>query len=300
MPSLPALPPPVIPYQRHRVTTDDGVTLAVQSVGEGPAVLLANGIGVTKPGLDYLADYLRPRHRVICWDYRGIGESRLNGAPVDLSMARQARDALQVLDALGESSAAVLGWSMGVPVGLEMIRRAPERVAGYGALFGAPGRPFRAAFPRPFSDAVHLSVRLSAFNPWPGHALLRLGAAIPPLAWAVCSTIKFVGREAQKDIFQADVRSTASADKTAYFNTMFELIHHDASDVLPTIGCPTLVVAGDEDWVTPPAAAERMARATPGAELIVLPKTSHFGIIEHGPDLWNPVDRLLESAFSTR
>jgi pimeloyl-ACP methyl ester carboxylesterase len=291
------IPMPRLPYTHHRVVTDDGIDLAVQTVGEGPAVVLGNGIGVSKPGLDILADHLRDRYRVICWDYRGVGESWLPDKDVSFTMQRHAADALQILDALGEERAAVLGWSMGVPVGLEMIRHAPERIAGYGALFGASGQPFRAAFGRLLAEVVHLGVRTSTVNPWPAQAVLSLGAALPPVAWALCSAVRFVGPWAHADTFPADVRSTAGADKTAYFNTMYELINHDGSDLLPSIGCPTLVVAGEQDWITPPATAEKMARATPGCELVVLPRTTHFGIIEHGPDLWDPVDRMLEKAF---
>ncbi|MFH2010374.1 MAG: alpha/beta hydrolase [bacterium] len=296
MPNLPP-EPPRIPFTHHRVTTDDGVDLAVQSTGAGPPVLLGNGIGVTAPGLNFIADHLRDRHRVICWDYRGVGESWLAGNHVGFTMERHARDALQLLDALGEERAAMLGWSMGVPVGLEMIRQAPDRVAGYGALFGAPGQPFRAAFPRPAAALVHLAVRFARHNPWPAQAVLRLGATLPILSWAICSTVGFVGKEASRDTFQADVRSTAGADKRAYFNTMFEMMHHDASDLLPSVRCPVLIVAGENDWVTPPDAAQRMADATPDCEFVMLPSTSHFGVIEHGPELWGPIDRLLDKAF---
>jgi pimeloyl-ACP methyl ester carboxylesterase len=177
-----------------------------------------------------------------------------------------------------------------------MIRRAPERVAGLGALFGAPGQPFRAAFPRPASDAVHLAVRFARRVPLPAQLVLRLGAALPWLSWAICSTLGFVGREANRAVFHADVRSTTAADKRCYFRTMFELIHHDARDLLPAIRCPVLVVAGARDWVTPPAAAEEMARLTPGARLVVLPDASHFGIIEHGPPLYEPLAWLLAAA----
>src|SRR5512137_1739492 len=93
---------PRIPYERCRVTTDDGVELAVQVAGRGPAVLIGNGIGVTSPGLDLLVDHLRPRHRVITWDYRGTGASTVPHRHVELSMQRHARDALEALDALGE------------------------------------------------------------------------------------------------------------------------------------------------------------------------------------------------------
>ena len=291
MPELPR-----ISYERYRVTTDDGVSLAVQVAGRGPAVLIGNGIGVTSPGLDLLVDHLRPRHRVITWDYRGTGRSEVPHRHVELTMQRHARDALSALDALEEERAAVLGWSLGVPVGLEIIRRAPERVVAYGALFGAPGRPFYAAFPRPLSHVVHALVDLACDAPRPAQALLDLGVAVPDLAWWICTSIGFCSEASNRHIFEEHVRSTAEADKWAYFRTMREMMFHDASDLAPEIRCPALVVAGEEDWITPVECSRELARSIPGARLVVLPKTSHFGIIEHGPALWGPIDELLADA----
>jgi pimeloyl-ACP methyl ester carboxylesterase len=289
-------PVPRVPWHHSTVTTDDGCTLAVQSAGEGPVVLLANGIGVTAPGLDGIAEHLRrDGHRVVCWDYRGMGRSRAPSG-VAFTMPRHALDALQVLDALGEPRAAVLGWSMGVPVGCEMIRHAADRVVAFGVLFGSPAAPFRAAFPRPFSDLVHLGVAFSRRVPLGAQAILRLGLTIPPLAWLVCTTINFCGDRANRDVFMEHVRSTTESDKTAYFTTMYEMMYHDARDMLPSIRCPVLVVAGEKDWVTPPEAAAEMARLVPGARHVFFPETSHFGVIEHGPALWGPIDQLLEDA----
>jgi 3-oxoadipate enol-lactonase len=290
-------PVPRVPWHHSTVTTDDGVALAVQCAGDGPAVLLANGIGVTAPGLDPIAEHLRQRgHRVICWDYRGMGRSHVPSASVEFTMPRHARDALQVLDALDEPKGAVLGWSMGVPVGLEMIRRAAARVTAFGALFGAPGQPFRTAFPRPISDAVHLLVSFNRAVPWAGQAFFRVGATVPPLTWLICTLTKFCGDRAKRDFFMEHVRSTTESDKTAYFNTMYEMMYHDARDLLPSVRCPVLVVAGEDDWITPPEAAAEMARLIPGARHVYFPETSHFGVIEHGPSLWDPIDQLLEDA----
>jgi pimeloyl-ACP methyl ester carboxylesterase len=291
--------PAALPRLEHAsrwVTTDDGVDLNVQDAGEGPAVLLINGIGVTAPGLDFIARHLLARHRVITWDYRGMGASRLERWPVAMSMARHARDGLAILDALGEPRAAVFGWSMGVPVGLEMIRLAPERVAAYGALFGAPGRPFRAAFPRPLADFVHGLVRLGRALPQPAQVLLDGAVLLPDVTWAACTATGFCSDAAHRALFEEHVRSTRNADKRAYFGTMAEMMEHDASDMLPRVRCPALVVAGEQDWVTPPREAERMARLIPGARLVMLPATSHFGVIEHGPELWGPIDELLAAA----
>jgi len=287
---------PRISRSRHTVLTDDGVELGAESVGEGPAVLLVNGIGVVAPGLDHLAEHLSSRHRVITWDYRGLGRSVIRRWPVAVDMPRQARDALQILDALGEDRAAVLGWSLGVPIGLEMIRLAPERVIAYGALFGAPGQPFRTAFRFPADAIVHGLVRFACRAPQLSQAVLRLGIALPRLTWAVCSGINFVGPLAHRAVFHADVQSTYDAEKRAYFRTMAEMMEHDASDLLEAVRCPALVVCGELDWVTPPAAAAEMARRIPSARLVQLAGTSHFGVIEHGPALWEPVDELLARA----
>lgn len=289
---------PEVPYEHSRVRTSDGVSLYVLVAGEGPTVLLANGIGVIAPGLDLIADHLVRRYRVVAWDYRGIHRSVVKEPPVEFTMQRHATDALEILDALDEERAAVLGWSMGVPVGLEMIRQQPERIAGYGALFGAPGRPFRAAFPLPVALLVEGLFKGSRYCPRPMQTILDLGRTLPPVAWALCSSIWFVGPDAHPEIFHRDVCSTCGAEKQAYLATMKHLLEHDGRDYLPRIACPTLVVAGTDDWLTPPEAAEEMASAIPDSRFLVLSDTSHFGVIEHGPLLWDPIDELLAQAFS--
>ena len=91
--------------------------------------------------------------------------------------------------------------------------------------------------------------------------------------------------------------STAGAQKRHYFRTMWDLVRHDARDLLPSIRCPVLIACGGKDWVTPPTAAREMALMTPGARLVEIPDATHFGIIECGPELWDPIDELLERAF---
>jgi pimeloyl-ACP methyl ester carboxylesterase len=287
------------------VETSDGFEIAAQSTGEGPAVLLANGIGVTSPGLDLIAERLRERYRVIGWDYRGTGSSlptarRPGDAPLDYAIERHAADALEVLASAGEKKAVVLGWSMGVPVALEMARIDKSSVAGLGALFGAAGRPFEYAFPYPVPALVHRLSRLFERVTWPPQLVLTAGAALPKACFAACSAVGFVGRHAHREIFGRNVSAVARADRAAYFATMTALMEHDARDILPSLECPVLVVAGRSDWITPVAAAKELAGLTPRAELVVLPKATHFGVIEHVPELWEPIERLLESANEQR
>ncbi len=54
----------------------------------------------------------------------------------------------------------------------------------------------------------------------------------------------------------------------------------DATALLPKIQCPTLVVVGDEDALTPRAFSEDIQRGIPGAELVVVPQAGHMSNME--------------------
>jgi pimeloyl-ACP methyl ester carboxylesterase len=63
----------------------------------------------------------------------------------------------------------------------------------------------------------------------------------------------------------------------------------DSTPTLATIGCPTIVVVGAEDTLTPPAEAEKMAAGIKGARLVRIPGAGHL------PNIENPAefDRVL-------
>ena len=64
----------------------------------------------------------------------------------------------------------------------------------------------------------------------------------------------------------------------------------DSVAQLQAITCPTLVVVGQEDFTTPHADAELMARETPGARLAVIPAAGHVSNREQ-PEVFNEVLR---------
>jgi len=108
----------------------DGVTLAYEREGEGPAVVLLHGW----PGdrADWRA--VRPRLggdlEVIVPDLRGFGESdRPPGDPAELYAApAQARSVIGLLDELGIAAAVVAGYDVGSRVAQRVARDAPGRV----------------------------------------------------------------------------------------------------------------------------------------------------------------------------
>ena len=61
---------------------------------------------------------------------------------------------------------------------------------------------------------------------------------------------------------------------------------HQVSTLLPAIHCPTLILVGEEDTLTPPALSEEMHRAIAGSELVVVPGAGHLSSFEQ-PDVFN-------------
>ena len=64
----------------------------------------------------------------------------------------------------------------------------------------------------------------------------------------------------------------------------------DSSALLPTVDVPTLIVVGEEDPVTPPSDAERMAAAIPNARLVKLANAAHLSNVEQA-DAFNEAIR---------
>ena len=67
----------------------------------------------------------------------------------------------------------------------------------------------------------------------------------------------------------------------------------DSSDLLPKLNVPALVVAGDQDTITPPADAERMARALPDAKLVVVRGAAHLSNLDKAEDFNRAVTEWL-------
>jgi len=70
---------------------------------------------------------------------------------------------------------------------------------------------------------------------------------------------------------------------------------YDLRDKLAGIRQPTLVLVGEQDWLTPPGTAQALAAGLPGSELVVLPDAGHFAFVEQ-PDIFNTAVRQFAAA----
>ncbi|WP_447750112.1 alpha/beta fold hydrolase [Sphingopyxis fribergensis] len=103
-----------------------GAEIYWQAHGEGPAVVLAHGIGGNHAIWYWQIDALARSNRVITFDHRGFGLSRdHDGRGRDAFVD----DLTALLDHLGEAKVALVGQSMGAGTCVGFAHRAPDRVA---------------------------------------------------------------------------------------------------------------------------------------------------------------------------
>lgn len=73
----------------------------------------------------------------------------------------------------------------------------------------------------------------------------------------------------------------------------------DSRPVLKDIRCPTTVVVGDSDQLTPPALAEEMASGIDGAQLIVIPEAGHLSPLEQPTGVTKALVDLLQISVAS-
>ena len=159
---------------------------------------------------------------------------------------------------------ALAGLSMGGYVALEIVRQAADRVARLALLdTGARDDPPAAQETRRNRIALAETGRFAEVNEamWPVlvHPDRRDDAALKQVYLAMC---RDVGAE-------AFVRQQKAIMARA-----------DSRPLLATIDCPTLVLVGAQDELTPPHLADEMAAGVKGAPLVKVPDCGHISALE--------------------
>ena len=190
-----------------------------------------------------------------------------------------AADTVDLLDALHIEDAVLCGQSMGGYLALALVRHAPTYVRG---LVLADTKS-EADSP----DALNARRSLLALVDSKGVEAVA-DAMIPKLLGATTRE----QRPAVVDRVRALILANSTASIAGGIRAMMS--RPDSTPLLASIRVPTLVIVGEEDIVTPPANAESLHAAIPGAELARIARSGHLTNLEQ-PDAFNAVlARFLE------
>jgi pimeloyl-ACP methyl ester carboxylesterase len=229
------------------------VSIAFESHGSGPPLLLIMGLGYGRWGWDPVLEPLSARFHVITFDNRGYGESDIPPGPY--TAAQMAGDTLSVLDAASVARAHVVGASLGGAVAQELALRHRERV-----------------------DRLVLVATMSGtsnMHPIPAQTL-RLLAEAPTLDLEVAQR-RYVENALAPDVEPAlverlvAIRAEKPPDPAGWEAQAGVWSSFDVWADLARIDAPTLVVHGDGDVVVDPRNAALLADRIPRARLCLLP-----------------------------
>ncbi len=237
LPPTPELPTPV----QTGTLPVGGVRLWYACYGAGPAVILLHGGLANSDYWGHQVAALARRHRVVLIDSRGHGRSTRDDTP--MSYRQMANDVVGVMEALHLPRAAIIGWSDGGIIGLELALHHADRIT-----------------------------RLFAFGANADHSGLRPIAN--PAVWD--AYIARAAREYAQLSPQPDQHATFLAQMRRLWASQPDI----GAAALHSIATPTWIVLGDHDEAISRAQTDTLARGIPGARLVILPGVSHFAFLQ--------------------
>ena len=211
---------------------------------------------VLVPGLTCTADLWGPQIAAL-------------GGVADITVAdHTTADTMQVIarDILAKAPEkfALAGLSMGGYIAFEIMRQAPRRVTRL-ALLDTSAKPFDQTQ----AAGRHALVALARAKGMDAAIEKLLPVFIHPVRMtdtALVETIRQMGRDTGVDTF--------ARQQTALMS------RPDCRPTLADIRCPTLVLTGAQDLLTPVAEHELIAAGIAGARLVILPECGHLTTLE--------------------
>lgn len=235
-------------------------------MGSGPPLVVVNGFAATKDDWDpiFLAALAESRELVLL-DNRGMGESPDDGLP--FTVGDLAADVAGVIDALGLARPGVLGWSMGGFVAQNLAATRPELLGSLVLLSTRPAGDASAPATPDVRD------RLLDFSGTPREQASRLISLLflPDRAREI---------DEQFGDIVAEARAALPPDTV---DEQKEILARwgGREGQLGDIRCPTLVAAGTDDVVVPPANSLALTAGIDGAWLARFPRSGHGFMADH-------------------
>lgn len=227
-------------------------------MGEGEPVVLVMGLGYPSDMWFRITPVLAKKYRVLLLDNRGAGRTGdVKGAPY--TVETMADDVAAVLEAANESSAHVLGASLGGLVAQELAITKPEKV-----------RTLVLA-------CTHPGVAHAVWEPQ-AIAFLAERANMTPQQAAEASIPFNYADETPRERIEEDwaVRLPRACTPAGYLAQAQGTASWSGLERLTAVRAPTLVLHGEDDRLVPAENGRRIAAKIPGAELVMIPGANHL------------------------
>lgn len=242
-----------------------GVSLHVETAGAGAPLVLLHGFTGSGESWRQHVPAFATRFLTLTIDLLGHGRSDAPADPGRYGIERVADDVLAVLDQLGLTRAAALGYSMGGRLALFLATVAPERISALVLESSSPGirapaeRRERAARDTALADAIERDGITAFVDRWERLPLFATQARLP---------------DAERAAQRAQRLAQSPRGLANSLRGMGQGVQPPLFERLATIPMPALIVAGALDPAYC-ALGHEMTRLIPNARLAIIPDAGH-------------------------
>ena len=232
-------------------------------------LVFLHGIGGGRAAWQRQLPFFEARgYATYAWEAPGYGNAP---AVEPYTFANAARALESALDQLAAGPVVAVGHSMGGMIAQEAYARFPQK-------FGALVLAFTSsAFGGTSSDFAQQFID-ARIKP------LDLGRTMAEISARLMPTMHGAASDPSGLMLAAQVMASVPPD--TYRKAVAMLTTFDRRAELSKIKVPTLVLAGSDDMIAPPAMMERMAQKIPGSEYVCLPGCGHLGPMDQ-PEAFN-------------
>lgn len=229
-----------------------------------PVVIFLHGAGFDRTAWRLQTRFFAHHGRsVLAVDLPGHGWS---DGPALPSIAALADWTAKLVDAVGLESAALVGHSMGALVALDTAARYPDKVRALALCGVATEMPVH---PEMLESAKADTLKVQELMTfWGVGNALHKGGMVSPGLWLRAESLAVLSGN-KPGVIHADLAACNA--------------YKDAPARAQAVKCPTVLVLGDGDLMTPAAKAKPLADAIAGSRTVVITNCGHFMMVER-PD----------------
>ncbi len=259
-------------------TSSNGTVYSLTGKKNAPVIVLIHGLGLTRDTwASHLSDYEKD-YTVLNYDLYGHGES---AAPPEVPRLTTFSEQLrELMDELAIDKAALIGFSLGGMINRRFAMDHPTRVTALGILNS----------PHERGDEAQKLVEERASQSDAGGPGATIEATL--VRWFTPRFLETRKPMLQmiKDWVMANDHAIYAQCRMVLANGVVELIRPE-----PPITTPSLVISCENDSGSTPAMSQAIASEIADAEVVIIAKLQHMGLVERPELFTQPILKFLNA-----
>ena len=241
-------------------------------------IVFSHGLLLDHSIFDHQISHFKDRYRCIAYDHRGQGASE--SPRQGYNMDNLAKDAAGLIEELGVGPCHFAGLSIGGFVGLRLAITRPDLVKSLILIDSSADR-----------DSIIKNIRFQIMNFIARKFGLEVVAdRVLPIMFGQT----FINDPARDGELQKWRLLMIQNDPQVITRAVRGVINRkNIEDRLSEIGCPTLIIVGEEDAATPPDHSGRLYRGIRGSKLVTIPRAGHISTVEEPEAVNQAIEEFL-------